>query len=355
MTSFPSKYGDIYLGPISRGLQEAIDTLAPSSVIVIADTNTAEYCLPLLEKLIDIHRVITISPGENHKTMASCQKIWSAMLEADADRSCLVLNIGGGMICDMGGFAASCFKRGVRFGHIPTSLLAMTDAAIGGKTGINQEGFKNLIGHFEIPSLTWIDPDFLKTLPSKELSDGMAEVIKHAIIASRDLWRLLAQAEAESPLDWLQIISLSAPIKQRIVEQDPYEKGIRKTLNFGHTIGHALESHFLQMDKPLSHGKAITLGMLAESRIAQQQGMLETEEFNRIIALIMRLLRPSEVTLPRMDVLQHWLQGDKKKSKGILGYSLPDSIGSCQWDIQVEASHVEDSLNWLSTHLKASS
>lgn len=353
MKSLPSKYGDIFLGKAKEGLQKAIEDLAPSSVIVVADSHTANLCLPLLADILDCSQAIVIPPGDLHKTIESCQQIWTAMLEADADRSCLLLNIGGGMICDLGGFAASCFKRGVRFGHLPTSLLAMTDAAIGGKTGINHSGYKNLIGRFEVPSLTWIDPIFLNTLPQRELRDGLAEVIKHAIIGGGELWDILSRVEDLSRIDWYDIISLSVPIKQRIVEHDPFEKGIRKTLNFGHTIGHALESHYLLEEHPMSHGGAIMLGMLAESRIAEQMGQLQTEDFQRIISLIMRLLRPSEVTLPSAEALGHWLQGDKKKSKGIIGYSLPDRIGSCAWDIKVEEQYIEESLNWLSVHLKA--
>ncbi len=355
MKSFPSTYGDIYSGEAGEGLRKAIEVLSPSKIIAIADSHTAGLCLPLLENFIHISHVIVIPPGDQYKTIESCQKIWTEMLKSEADRSCLVLNIGGGMICDLGGYAASCFKRGVRFGHIPTSLLAMTDASIGGKTGINHEGYKNLIGRFEIPSLTWIDTNFLRTLPTQELSDGMAEVVKHAIIGSPELWNWLSNADDLSDMDWDHIISLSVPVKQRIVEQDPFEKGLRKTLNFGHTIGHALESYFLPGTQPLSHGRAITLGMMAESRIAEQMGILKTEEFNVIIPLIMRLLRPSEVTLPALDALQHWLQGDKKKVKGIVGYSLPDRIGSCTWDIKVEEKYMAESLNWLSIHLKASS
>jgi 3-dehydroquinate synthase len=186
------------------------------------------------------------------------------------------------------------------------------------------------------------------------LTEGLAEVIKHAIIGSKALWNLLSEQKDMVQFDWNEIIELSLVVKQQIVEQDPFEKGIRKTLNFGHTIGHALESHYFLSDRPLSHGGAITLGMMAELRIAEQMGRLETEEFQRIIPLIMRLLRPSEVTLPSLEALQHWLQSDKKKSNGIIGYSLPDRIGFCARDIKVPEHYIEESLNWLSAHLKAS-
>lgn len=354
MKLLASTYGDICFGKTEDGLQKAIDDLSPSSLVIVADAHTAKFCLPLLENILQSPHIIVIPPGDQHKSLESCQQIWTTMLNADADRSTLVLNVGGGMICDLGGYAASCYKRGVRFGHIPTSLLAMTDAAIGGKTGINFSGYKNLIGRFEVPSLTWIDPQFLNTLPAQEISDGMAEVVKHAIINSKDLWDLLSQADNLSDIEWSPIIYHSILAKQRIVGMDPFEKGIRKTLNFGHTLGHALESHALQGDYPMSHGQAITLGMMAELRIAEQMGHLKNEDFHRIISLIVRLLRPSEVTLPTMDVLLHWLQGDKKKFGGVIGYSLPDRIGSCAWDIAVEEPYITESLKWLSVHLKAS-
>ncbi len=355
MKTFLSKYGDIYLGSAEEGLKTTIDGLTPSSIIIIADSHTAVACVPLITKIIGSQSEVVIAPGDQHKSYASCQTIWSYMLEVGADRSCLVLNIGGGMICDLGGFAASCYKRGVRFGHIPTSLLAMTDAAIGGKTGINHAGYKNLIGQFEIPSFIWIDPDFLKTLPYQELSDGMAEVIKHAIVGSKALWDLLSEIPDLDSINWLDLIAQSTRVKQQVVELDPFEKGARKALNYGHTIGHALESHYLNIKQPMPHGQAITLGMLAETRIAHQLGLLKIEDFQRIITLIMRLLRPSEVTLPQIEQVQHWLLGDKKKINGRLGYSLPESIGSCRWDVMVEDRFIAESLNWLAAHLSTTS
>ena len=353
MNTLASTYGTIYLGQKDSSLEDLIDQLKPTSMLVLADSNTVKLCVPNLKTVVKEHPVVVIESGDQNKSLESCKAIWSAMIKTDLDRSALLLNIGGGMICDLGGFAASSFKRGIRFIHIPTSLLAMTDASIGGKTGVNFNGYKNLIGQFNLPEFTWIDTAFLKTLPVHELSDGLAEVIKHAVIGSPPLFDLLSSAKNISSLDWDQVIQLSAPVKQRIVDQDPLEKGIRKTLNFGHTVGHALESYYLRGPLPISHGKAVTLGMLAEARAAEQMGKLVQADFQRIISLIMRLLRPSEVTLPPLEALQQWLAGDKKKSNGIVGFSLPNGIGSCQWDIEVEDAYIEESLNWLTTHLKA--
>ncbi len=349
--TFPSTYGDIYLGDVREGLNTIIEAFSPSSLIVVADTHTHHFCFPLLEGLPDTS-VIIIEAGEPHKTIESCEKIWSSLLASGTDRSSLLLNLGGGMICDLGGFAAACYKRGIRFGHIPTSLLAMTDAAIGGKTGINHQDFKNLVGRFEFPVLTWVDPVFLKTLPEKEVLTGLAEVVKHAIIGSAELLDILMQTKSVAQLPWEEVIAHSIRVKQRVVESDPFEKGVRKTLNFGHTLGHAFESHFLLTDHPLSHGQAVTLGMMAELQIALALGILKNEEFERIIALIMRWLPPSEVNLPSLKTVAGWLEGDKKRSGGKVGFSLPDQIGSCQWDVHVEPHQIEHSLNWLAAHLR---
>jgi 3-dehydroquinate synthase len=353
MKVFPSPLGDLYLGKINDGLHPVIQALTPQGVFIVADENTARECLPKLKALIQSEKLIVIAPGDRHKTIESCEQIWTALAEAGADRSSLVLNVGGGMICDLGGFAAACYQRGIRFGHIPTSLLAMADAAIGGKTGVNFKGYKNYIGRFEPPAFVWIDPVFLETLPRQEILDGLAEIIKHAVIGSRPLWETISAFEDISSINWMHIIDLNTPVKQDITASDPLEKGMRKALNFGHTIGHALESHFLPSTHPLSHGQAVTLGMMAEAKLARITGHLGNEDFQAIIDLIERLLSPSEVTLPSFNELQPWLLGDKKKSKGMTRYSLPDKIGSCGWDIIVEDHQVAESLDWLNTQVKA--
>ena len=352
MKEFRSPAGDIYLGSIADGLRNVIQSFDASSLVLIADDHTAKDCVPLLNNLTSSATCITIPSGEANKTLESAQQIWSALLDVGADRSTLVLNVGGGMITDLGGFAASCYQRGIRFGHIPTSLLAMADAAIGGKTGVNYQGYKNYIGRFEIPSFIWIDTSFLKTLPQDELKVGLTEIVKHAILSGGALWQMITNAKDSNNLDWHSVLELNTQVKQKIVEADPQERDVRKTLNFGHTIGHALESHFMGTGHAISHGKAVALGMLAEARIASQTGLMGNEDFQAIIEVIERLLGPYEVTLPPAGQLDHWLSGDKKKSKGRIGYSLPERIGLCRWDLAVEQEIVEESLNWLSTQVR---
>lgn len=347
MKTWPSPLGNIYLGPVRDGLQEVISGLRPSMIAILADANTAEHCLPNLHHLVDTYHLVTINPGDTNKTLESCVRIWTSWTIAGLDRSALVLNLGGGMICDLGGFAAGCYQRGIRFGHIPTSLLGMADAALGGKTGVNFHGFKNYLGHFEYPAFTWVDPAFLSTLPEQEVRDGMTEIVKHAIIASPSLWNQISRLEHPNQASWMELLALNIPVKLQIAEQDPKEEGIRKTLNFGHTIGHALESYFMERPAPLTHGEAVTLGMLAESRLAFQTGLLPKEDFQAIIGVVMRLLRPREVTLPPVQDLRQWLDGDKKKKAGQVGFSLPDQIGSCRWDIPVSDDDLHESLDWL--------
>ena len=348
MKVFTSRQGDIYLGNVGDGLQKAIRSLEPSLVFILADDDTAQHCVPLVESLADTAiPPIVIASGDQHKTIDSCETIWASLVESGADRESLILNVGGGMICDLGGFTASCYQRGIRFAHIPTSLLAMADAAMGGKTGVNFGGYKNYIGRFENPAFIWTDPTFLRTLPRQETLDGLAEIVKHAIIGSHGLWETISTFDSPESMEWYQLLELNIPVKLLISEADPFEKGIRKTLNFGHTIGHALESHFLHSTEPLSHGQAVTLGMLAETKLAHLTGLLGKEDFKSIIDLILRLLSPCEVTLPTIDALRPWLQGDKKKSGGSVGYSLPDSIGTCRWDIKVEETLVMESLDWV--------
>jgi len=354
MNTYPSSLGDIYLGRMQDGMAALIEQLQPSSLFLLTDSNTAKYCAPLVQTLVRTSQTIIIPAGEQHKTLTSCQHVWSSFIEQEADRSSMVLNVGGGLTCDLGGFASSCFQRGIRFGHIPTSLLAMADAAIGGKTGVNFEGYKNYLGRFEAPSFIWIDPVFLKTLPERELSDGVAEIIKQAIIGSRSMWDMLSGFETINSIDWTRVLGENLLIKKHIVEADPLEKGVRKVLNFGHTIGHALESYFLDSTTPISHGQAVTLGMLTESKIALELGLLDNEDFQGIIGLIHRLLGKVEVTLPTMGEIHKWLLGDKKKVNGKIGFSLPDRIGSCGWNIEVDNLTLDKSFRWLSTQVAAS-
>jgi len=261
----------IFLGPVQETFPAWLHERGYSQIFLLTDENTRRHCLPIfLEKtgLSDKVKIAEIPAGENFKTLATCQQIWQQMLDAKLDRRALVVNLGGGVIGDMGGFCAATWKRGVDFVQIPTTLLAMTDAAIGGKLGIDFQGVKNTIGVFRNPAAVFVDTDFLKTLPERELRSGFAEVIKHALIGNEDIESLTLSETLNTESSWLETLRASIAVKVRIVQEDPLEKGLRAILNFGHTIGHAVESYFLETNEPLTHGEAVAIGMICESWLA---------------------------------------------------------------------------------------
>jgi 3-dehydroquinate synthase len=343
-----SALGNIYTGSVNDGLSAVIDSLMPSSVILIADENTAALCVPHINYITADSHIIVIPAGEMAKNIHTCQSIWSSLIQKGADRDSIILNVGGGMVCDIGGFAASCYQRGIRFGHIPTSVLAIADAAIGGKTGIDFEGLKNYIGTFRVPSFIWIDEDFLETLPAIEKISGLAEIVKHAIIADKDLFDLLSEIQSIDKMPWKEVFEKNFPIKLKICEADPEEKGIRKILNFGHTIGHALESYFMNSSLPVSHGQCVALGILCESKISNELGLLNNIDFKAIEKVVDQLLDPVKITIPTFNTLEQWIRRDKKKKDGQTGFSLPDRLGSCGWDIPVQKDLITGCLEWLS-------
>jgi len=334
MKSYSSSFGPVYLEESFAELAVRMKHISFSKIFIIADGNTASLCVPLLKDIIsESDEILVISAGEQNKTMHQAGISWSFLIEHGADRNSVILNIGGGMICDLGGFIASCFQRGIRFIHIPTSILAMTDAAIGGKVGVDFQGYKNYIGVFNRPEFVWINTDFIQTLPHPEKINGLAEMVKHAIIGSPAFFEQLANISSLDEIHWKELLEHSIPIKISIIDLDPREEGIRKTLNFGHTIGHALESYFLKSETPLSHGQSVTLGMLAESKMAMDAGLMTNHDFEKIYNLIVRILEPQPISFPSFDELTPWLLKDKKNINQKLSFSLPTGIGACKWGV----------------------
>lgn len=317
-----------------------------SKTFLLTDSNVAVSVLPSLFGALDNSDdidIIELEPGESSKTLEIAHQIWQHLAESQADRQALLINLGGGVITDLGGFVASTYKRGIPFIHVPTSLMAMTDAAIGGKTGIDLDHIKNAIGTFAHPLETCICPTFLETLPEKEILCGFAEMIKHAIIADEKLFETLEQIDQ----DQLHVLSLfverSADIKAQIVNEDPTEKGKRKLLNFGHTLGHAIESVMLDRQIPMTHGHAVALGMLVESHIAHALNLLASSDQVRINALISKFFNLPE-TIAFEQLLPYLLQ-DKKNVHGEIRLALPLGIGQAKWDIHVTESQLEKSWN----------
>ena len=325
-------------------LSERISRLKPSSVTVLTDTNTKVFCYPHFSSVLPAHELITVSPGENNKNLRGAEEIWTALTHAQVDRKGLLIIAGGGVLGDMGGFCAATFKRGIEFILIPTTLLAQVDASVGGKLGIDFEGFKNHIGVFREPYCTIIDTVFLKSLPAAELRSGFAEIIKHCLVADRAMWETV-RLKKYPEQDWNTLVSHSVAIKRKITESDPKESGLRKILNFGHTIGHALESAALQSGKPILHGEAIAAGMICESFIAQKKNLINVTELSRITDYLISVFGHHQPEKKSDDLVNLMLQDKKNQGKKIL-MALPEGIGSCKWDIETTPAEILEALDF---------
>ena len=301
-----------------------LDFLSYSKVAILVDENTKRDCLHKLPK-IDSHVIIEVKSGEHNKTISTCNYIWEKLTENQFDKNSLLINLGGGVIGDMGGFCASTFKRGIHFIQIPTTLLSMVDASIGGKLAIDFKNFKNQIGLFNNPKTVLIYPEFLDTLPKKILKSGFSEVVKHALIADRDLWNNISSKRFED-LDWLKIITTSVSIKNNIVLSDPYEIDMRKKLNFGHTYGHAIESFYLKKGTPVLHGEAVFAGMILETQLSNLHPEEKLEIKNYILSNF------SLPFFPKKSDLLPFLINDKKNKLGKISFSLLNQIGDCMVD-----------------------
>ena len=298
-----------------------LDISGYSKIAILVDENTKRDCLPKLQQL-EKSIVIEIKSGEEYKNIDTCNFIWEQLTKNNFDRNSLLINLGGGVIGDMGGFCASTYKRGIDFLQIPTTLLAMVDASVGGKLGVDFNGLKNQIGLFNNPKSVLVNPDFLKTLPENQLRSGFAEVVKHALISDSNLWKQLALAPFES-LDLENIIETSVQIKNNIVESDPFEKGDRKKLNFGHTFGHAIESYYLEKGTPILHGEAVFMGLILETEISHLSETDKNEIKNYILSNFALPYTPKKYNLRK------FLINDKKNQNGKISFSLLNSIGSC--------------------------
>jgi 3-dehydroquinate synthase len=317
-----------------------------SKKIVIVDENTQELCWPYLLTAFDgLHdaEVIVLPSGEENKVMEVSFQVWEAFTNYRVQRGDLVINIGGGVVTDMGGFIASVYKRGLRFINVPTSLLAMIDASVGGKTGINLGHHKNQLGVFSFPELTICDPIFLKTLPEKQFVSGTAEMFKHAIISSEKHWNDLKTMDIVniSP----EFIYNSIQIKAEVVDNDPTEKGLRKVLNLGHTIGHAIEGFFIEKHT-YTHGECVAWGVLVESSISRRMGHLSEENFSEISDIIHDKFPPMTVDKEHFDELIALMKNDKKNNSSKINFSLPTKIGAVIIDQQIDEEIIKEALEF---------
>ena len=312
---------------IGKGSLQTIEYAQYSAIAVLVDEHTKRYCLDIFlqESQIKPKLIIEIHSGEEYKNISSCEHIWQELTKAQFDRKSLLINLGGGVIGDMGGFAASCYKRGIDFIQVPTTLLAMVDASIGGKLGIDLENLKNQIGLFKSPKEVFIYPPFLKTLSQRQILSGFAEIVKHALIADKNYWQSLCNSSLEN-INWEDIIHHSVSLKNNIVLADPLEDNKRKVLNFGHTIGHAVESFYLQQKKDILHGEAIALGMYLETELSPLNDEDKKEVQNYLKSNF------NLVDCPSLQQLLPFLKNDKKNENGNINFSLLKGIGSCSYN-----------------------
>ena len=316
------------------------------SIYVLADSNTFRDCYPVLLRAVPQLKdsaIIEIEPGEENKDLEICSHIWQTLTEQNAGRDSLILNLGGGVVTDIGGFVAAVYKRGISYVHVPTSLLGMVDAAVGGKTGVDFLGFKNQIGVYAPAFKILIWDGFLDTLPEEEIVAGYAEVLKYALISDLNLWDSLWGKELED-LDWQEVIKRSVAIKSAIVSEDPYEHGQRKLLNFGHTVGHALESYFLLRDNPIRHGEAVAAGMLCAAFLSVWQADLPESRQREIVLEIDRHFTRLKFRESDFDEIVSYIAQDKKSIGGKNRFVLLKEIGEATWGIQMDMKLLKKAL-----------
>lgn len=312
-----------------------------SNIHVLVDANTAKYCLPVFREFfrwpLTMH---TMPAGEPSKQIKTASHLWEQLLSHGADRKSLLINLGGGIVTDMGGFVAATYMRGITFVNIPTTLLGMTDAAHGGKTGVDIGNFKNMVGTFTTPGAVVIDMKWLQTLPEDHFRSGIAEVIKHGIIRCAPIIDRLMKEGFRSATDE-SLIHHAMDVKLEVIHADPLEHGMRRILNYGHTIGHAIESHYLSMGIPIMHGDAVAAGMWVEAIIANLSGLLSDNHAKLIIRLIHDIFERQLPNQLEIKDLMPYIHRDKKNASGVIRMALPVAIGRADPGVIVSHEGIE--------------
>lgn len=322
-----------------------------TNIFVLVDTNTHLHCLPAFMQKLETNigvEVLEIDAGEEHKTLETCNGLWEALSELGGDRKSLMVNLGGGVVTDLGGFVAAAFKRGISCVHFPTTLLAMVDAAVGGKNGVNLGSLKNQVGVIRQPDMVVADTSFLSTLEAPEMRSGLAEMLKHGLIADEDYWNRLIALRDLNLTDLDGLIKESIVIKEKIVQQDPNENGLRKSLNFGHTLGHAIESYFLEQPgkKKLLHGEAVAAGMVLASCISSETEGFPKPDRDRIRQTIISLYGRIDVLEEDKEKIINLLKFDKKNEGGKINFVLLRQIGEPIVDRQVPNSLIYEAFRY---------
>ena len=325
-----------------------------SKIFIFCDENSSQYCLPYLIEHVPMligAELIEIESGEQNKTLSICNDVWKTLSEANADRNAFIVNLGGGVVCDMGGMIASLYKRGIRFFHIPTTLLSQVDASVGGKLAVDLDGHKNQIGLFRNPDLVLIVPEFLKTLPERHWISGLAEVYKHALISDAEYWSFLAEIDLKNDSDFTSLLHKSISIKNEIVLQDWEEKGLRKTLNFGHTIGHAIESQALEKGRDLLHGEAVAIGMVVETILSQMTNGLSEDDCQIIKSSLGSVFPLQGVDESELPDLIEWMRNDKKNDDSQINFTLLKKIGVAEFNKICSVEQIEEAIKTYNTCL----
>lgn len=311
-------------------LEEFLHEHLFSSVFILCDKNTKRHCLPLfLECNSSLRKVpvLTIPAGEANKNLSTLVSCWNFLLAHGTDRNSLLICLGGGVVCDLGGFAASTFKRGIKFVHVPTTLLAMADASVGGKTGIDLKGYKNIIGTITQPEGVFVYEGFLDSLANRQIHNGMAEVVKAALIGDERLWRKFQKLKKLPVKELSSFIRASVKVKNEIVIKDPNEKNLRKALNFGHTAGHAIESYFLKKNRSLLHGEAIAMGMAVELCLGKQLKRTDSKWAMKAFLFLKKHFALKKFNKEEVNAFLKLAKQDKKNQSGKLSFALIERPG----------------------------
>lgn len=340
----------IIVEQLERSLGEAAARVKHDRLFCLTDETTLRLCWPKVQKMSAMQgaKVITIGAGDEHKTLESLAHVWTELQKGGATRHSLLVNLGGGMVTDLGGFAASTFKRGLAFINVPTTLLSQVDASVGGKTGINFGGLKNEVGVFSDARSVLIATDFLDTLDDENILSGYAEMLKHGLLDSEEHWAALMQdpfgvRERQRGSD---LIARSIAVKERIVTEDPTEKGLRKALNLGHTVGHALESLALRRGKPVLHGYAVAWGLIAELWLSAVKEQFPTEKLHQTVRFIREHYGRMNITCDDYPELLELMTHDKKNEADSINFTLLGGIGDIRINRQATTSEIYESLDF---------
>lgn len=338
-------------GNLERDLVNAISECEHDRIFVLTDETTQQLCWPKIKnfKALKNSTPIIIKATDTHKNLDTLSQVWQALSNGGATRHSLMINLGGGMVTDLGGFAASTFKRGIDFINIPTTLLAMVDASVGGKTGINFGGLKNEIGVFSDSRFVIINTQFLDTLDHDNVCSGYAEMLKHGLISDERTWAELVTFDLDTPdLSQLQrMVAESIKVKERIVETDPHEHGIRKALNLGHTMGHAFESFAMRRGTPILHGYAVAYGLISELYMSARKTAFPTDRMHQTVRFIRENYGTFNITCDDYPTLIELMHHDKKNTSGIINFTLLGNVGDIRINQTANEEEIKEALDFF--------